>query len=605
MRKYTKSFFIYFFIFGVLVQLTNMAFGYIFDYIDVKNDIKSKYGAEVKAKTKLLKTLVSEPRFSIDSILDNRLFSKYLSEPMENKENIENLFLYILMENKSYMQVRFIDINGNEKIRVDRDYKTSNTKIIASDNLQNKKNRYYFKKTMDTPKDIFWLSDIDLNIEHGKIQVPYQPTLRIAKKVVHNNKRVGIIIINMLLDDYLKELVNSYSFNIHIVDEFGNYIFSVYNKKSWSLDLNSKENFIKDKKLDEKKVTDIHDENIFIYSIENIIKSKNKIFLIFDTKKELVDNILRQNIEISIIILYIVLVVTIPLAFMISRIPSKLHNKLNEALNVIDKYVLMLTLNKKGDIENISEALSERMVLSKDEIIGKTYADFLSGINDTVENNATVKTFDKNFKENLKCIKKDGSYIWLYQDVKPLFDEQKLENGYACFFTDITDKKEIEKKAITDPLTKVNNRTKLNESLHREINLAKRYKRGFSIILMDIDFFKKINDSYGHQIGDVVLVEFADILMKNTRDVDVVGRYGGEEFLIILSDTSKEGAIKLAEKIRTTVEEHKFKGKYKVTASFGVSYSDENNCCVDTLLKKADDALYEAKRKGRNKVEFL
>ncbi len=91
------------------------------------------------------------------------------------------------------MQVRFIDIKGDEKIRIDKDTKTRNPVIIAPNKLQNKKNRYYFKEIINTPEDTFWFSDIDLNIERGKVQVPFQPTLRIAKKVVKDGENLGII----------------------------------------------------------------------------------------------------------------------------------------------------------------------------------------------------------------------------------------------------------------------------------------------------------------------------------------------------------------------------------------------------------------------------
>ncbi len=599
MKKYTTSFFIYFLIFGVLVQLVSMSVNYLFDYINVKNDIKNWYKIERNVKNDILKELISKPQYSIDSILQSKAFKSYLNDPMKYKKSVQELFFYISNENRNYMQIRYIDLKGDEKIRVDRDFSDGKTTLIDSNLLQNKKDRYYFKDVMNGVKDDFWYSKIDLNVENGKVKIPRQHTLRVAKVVYKDSKKEGIVIINMLFDSYMKKLVYSNYFDISLVDGAGNYIFSSHNTKPMG------ENLIQDKKLNLKKLTDMKEDQLFILSISDIIKSKQNLFLVFDTKEKLVNNILKQNIKVSLIVLFIALIITVLLALIISKIPSKLHNELKDALKVIDKYVLMMTINKKGFIETISEAMSKRVVFAKNEIIGKKYTELLSSLDVSSKFKDSKSKPHGLFRKNLKCMNKDGKYLWLYQDVMPLMDDNgKLMNGYACFFTDITDKKEIEKKAVTDPLTNVSNRAKLDDNLNREVNLAKRYGRDFSVIMSDIDFFKKINDTHGHQVGDGVLMEFAEILVQNCRKVDIVGRYGGEEFLMILSDTSKEGALRLAQKIRLNVEKHLFLKKYRVTASFGVATFDKNtNNSIKTLIKSADEALYCAKKKGRNRVE--
>lgn len=129
-----------------------------------------------------------------------------------------------------------------------------------------------------------------------------------------------------------------------------------------------------------------------------------------------------------------------------------------------------------------------------------------------------------------------------------------------------------------------------------------------SVLLLDIDHFKKFNDTYGHQVGDFVLTEFATILKDNVRKYDVVARYGGEEFVVILPETNTEEAMKVAEKLRSAIETADFDDNsetYNVRASFGVSSSTpstEDNFSKDTLIGQADQALYEAKEKGRNRV---
>jgi len=163
-------------------------------------------------------------------------------------------------------------------------------------------------------------------------------------------------------------------------------------------------------------------------------------------------------------------------------------------------------------------------------------------------------------------------------------------------------KMELEYTAITDRLTGLYNRTKLDEVLSYEITRAERFKSPFALIILDIDYFKKVNDSFGHQVGDKVLVEIANLLKNNSREIDTVGRWGGEEFLIICPETDKEGATKLAEHLRNKISQHSFDIVGSKTASFGISIYKTNDT-EQVVVAKADEALYRAKDNGRNRIE--
>ena len=165
--------------------------------------------------------------------------------------------------------------------------------------------------------------------------------------------------------------------------------------------------------------------------------------------------------------------------------------------------------------------------------------------------------------------------------------------------------KEVKKEAKTDDLTKMLNKKALNEALKRQEEFYKRHKRNYSIIFFDIDHFKNVNDTYGHDAGDIILKSVGLILNRYSRDIDIVGRFGGEEFVIIAPETNKEGAYIFAEKIRKIIQKTKFmykKTRIDVTISAGVSSRIETECMEDTL-KLADKRLYKAKKSGRNKVE--
>ena len=156
--------------------------------------------------------------------------------------------------------------------------------------------------------------------------------------------------------------------------------------------------------------------------------------------------------------------------------------------------------------------------------------------------------------------------------------------------------------SITDKLTGLFNRLKLDEALNDEFNRSNRFKRSFGIIIIDIDYFKRVNDTYGHLVGDQVLIQFAKILKENIRKVDILGRWGGEEFMIICPETDFQGTIKLAESLREIISKYEFPTIGNMSASFGASiYDGDEN--MDKVIARADNALYKAKTNGRNRVE--
>jgi diguanylate cyclase (GGDEF)-like protein len=185
---------------------------------------------------------------------------------------------------------------------------------------------------------------------------------------------------------------------------------------------------------------------------------------------------------------------------------------------------------------------------------------------------------------------------------------------------DITDRKksEEEKKLLienlnylstTDSLTGLCNRRALTDTLHREIERAQRYDADLSLILCDLDKFKLINDTYGHAAGDAALQSVSEALKTSLRKTDILGRYGGDEFMIILPETSLAGAKLLAEKVRFAVSEIELsvdkKKRIGLSLSLGVA-----SCCapaenIDTLVRLADSALYTSKQSGRNKVSAM
>ncbi len=169
-----------------------------------------------------------------------------------------------------------------------------------------------------------------------------------------------------------------------------------------------------------------------------------------------------------------------------------------------------------------------------------------------------------------------------------------------------TSQRALAEQATTDPLTRLKNRRAFFENGTKHLSVARRYNTDFSIIAADLDYFKRVNDTYGHQAGDEALIAVASILLQMTRAEDTVARVGGEEFAMLLPDTNRLGAAVLAERIRAAVECERFmvtEQTVQLTLSIGVaSFAVERVDSVDQLLNIADQRLYLAKRHGRNRI---
>ena len=197
-----------------------------------------------------------------------------------------------------------------------------------------------------------------------------------------------------------------------------------------------------------------------------------------------------------------------------------------------------------------------------------------------------------------------GAYDYIS---RPFFTEEILSRIRNIAY--VADKmKEVEKLLVRDYLTGLYNRKFFMERLFEEIAWSDRYSEPLSFIILDIDHFKKINDTYGHSCGDEVLRELALVLGGMLRAHDVLARYGGEEFVVLLSNTTTRDAYAIGEKLRAGVEGSHFycdekKTRLPVTISLGVATTDEShNISFETLIKMADEALYQAKAAGRNRV---
>lgn len=288
---------------------------------------------------------------------------------------------------------------------------------------------------------------------------------------------------------------------------------------------------------------------------------------------------------------------------------ERAKNELQRYVSLVDKYVPTSSTDTTGKIIIVSDAFCQISGFSEKELLGNTYK--LTQHSETpasvYQELWTTIQAGQPWQGEFKNRRKNGEDYWVNTSIEPVQSTNGIITGYTSIQQDITDKKYVEQLSITDSLTQIYNRMKLDSSLQTEINRANRYQHPLSIILLDIDHFKAVNDTHGHQVGDEILIEIANLLRCNIRTLDILGRWGGEEFLIICPETNTEGAIALAEKLRQLIEAHIFPLAQTQTCSFGIAQHQqttyEQSEAEDLLVGIADTALYLAKEKGRNRVE--
>lgn len=276
-------------------------------------------------------------------------------------------------------------------------------------------------------------------------------------------------------------------------------------------------------------------------------------------------------------------------------------------------------LDRDFRIIRVNEAYAQMKNKSTKDLIGKICYEVLHNGDSVCDACVVGKAFDTAdpcAKDKLVALP-DGSDAWIEIYTYPVLDERDKVSHVIEYIRDITDRKksEEEKKHLieelqylsrTDSLTGLLNRRALIERLEYEMNRAKRYGSELSLILCDIDNLKAINDTHGHNIGDMALQSISGTLNGLLRKPDIVGRYGGDEFILILPETSINGAGNLAERIRSSVEKAEFhlmaKERIHISLSLGVTSLRAGTDAVDSLVQRSDNALYVSKQTGRNKV---
>ncbi|MDD2697498.1 MAG: diguanylate cyclase [Arcobacteraceae bacterium] len=607
--NFHKFFTIYFIGFGIIISLFGAFTSYIFEMNNIQNRLDKKAIEIFDIKTNTILKPVIE---SIDNVVKALTFNDTVVEftktnDIHKRNELEQLFLAIATSQNKIMQVRLLSKNGDEVIRIDRQNETTKPYIVATKNLQNKSERDYFQIVSNMTKQTIWHSKLDLNVENGKVEIPYKHTIRAAMPLFLNGKFAGMVIVNILTNDLFKAIGTSSVFEHFIIDKEKNYIFHPNNQFS-----GNKYTGIK-RDIKEDFPDGLNVNGIYTYPIDDILNNDDDAILVLKTKENYENLLIDEKLNSAIFVLMLTVILSLLLAIYISKKPRKIqralvkaNEKLNKFSSIIDKYVITATTKPDSTIISVSTAFEQLSGYEKSELIGSKMNILTNPLQDKSLFKELWETIlsGKIWMGEIINKKKNGESYWVDQHIIPTINDKNEIESFVSICIDITAKKELEKIASIDVLTGLYNRRMINEFVKNELETVKRNSNGLSIIMIDIDYFKQVNDTFGHQVGDIVLSQLSKLILENTRKSDIQGRYGGEEFIIICPQTTNEAACILAEKLRSAVENFAFDVAGHKTISLGVSSFNKNDN-VESMIKRADDGLYQAKNSGRNRFISL
>jgi len=590
----------------------------------------------VAEEEKLLKVVASDASKEIRNMLtdvivlsQNSYLKAYMDDMNTSTLNSASDFLADFLVDKAYYyQFSFVDPTGQTLLSLNNN--AASPVIDTSDDLPYIGKESYFQEMSLVDKGGTYISPLE--IDQNQDISSEQAVIRIAKKMYDSdNNYVGIIILNYAGENIAKNLLELNRLDsqseYYIVDHNGDYMFSVDPSKNWSAYFDDRDSFklyYPDayNQMKDQVIGDLNQDKLLLVYLsldytqtENsnplITQALQNAYLVSSTDKTRFDTIILI-VQIILGLIGIILTVIIFLLYRqrsILRYADKIRDIM---LQGIDKNpsVAILT-DKKGRIIYVNETFEKVTGYSYEDAYGKKPSILKS-------NNVPKETYAQLWKTILsgkswegefhnRC--KDGTYYWAQARISAIHDKKGHIEHFFSLQNDVTKVKDLMKKvndlAIKDPLTGAFNRNIYNDQKSEDALKKVKFYQFQGALMIDIDFFKVVNDTYGHQVGDFVLEGLADVIRDNIRENDILIRYGGEEFLILLQESDKTSTLYLAERIRKKVEAYPFLVEditLNITVSIGISMIIPEDQSFDDIIGRVDKALYYAKNHGRNQA---
>lgn len=553
---------------------------------------------------------------------------------------IKQTFLSFAKTSDLYSQHRILDHHGQEKLRINCAPVCAD--ILPADQLQNKGKRdYYLYGISQIPGDVY-VSRLDLNIEHGKVEKPFNPTMRLASAITGSGgKNAGVVVLNFkgkALLNRMRRMASHITGNLYFMDSDGHWIIGPNRDKEWGHSLPERVDEVFAKEFPEAWKTIerqsegqfICEHGLFTFSkidphttVNNPVRvnaagAGGWILVGRVAPENLSPSWLNQAINSTVIFLFTLAVISWLWAAGKTRqkqATAALHRQeqlvaaigkaSHDAIAVVDSRDKVVFWNPSAEemfgysAEEAKQTKLHELIVPPDlhEDVKKGFAAFAATGHGDVFSQS----------REYAALRRDGTSVPVEIVAASMtYDGQWFAVGSM---RDITRRKKAEQRllelATTDSLTGIANRRHFTEQAQAEVNRSVRYGGVLSMIMFDVDHFKKVNDTYGHDAGDEVLKKLTQTAGQSIRDVDILGRLGGEEFAVLLPETGPDAALEVAGRLRAAVEAavaETSAGPIRFTISLGVASAKGKSASVAGLLKAADNAMYQAKNDGRNLV---
>lgn len=571
-------------------------------------------------------------------------------------DDLSRLFLSIIRAAGRYDQIRYLDASGREIVRVN--YNGGQPAIVPREQLQDKSGRYFFRDTIRLGQGEIFVSPLDLNVEHDRLEIPYKPMIRFGTPVFDSSGRKrGIILFNYfgadLLGHFRDAMRGGDPRSAMLLNRDGYWLSGPRPGDEWGFMLGKPERTFGHDFPEVWRTISVAgsgalrtERGLFVYAtVHPLQKGQHSssgsplprassrheldesgyhwkiVSFVSDDTLTGRDYYSQPGGVVVFLVAYLLLALGAAVTAYVSAGRKQARDELQEneeRLREITGTMSdgLLVMDREGRITFANPEALALLGYGLDELIGADMHETLHVHTDgTLEPRAECKmlrvaqtgTTYRGVEEAFK--RRDGTLLPVSVSASAIIKGPET-TGIVVAFHDITERKnyerELERRAQTDVLTGLNNRRHFYELAEQELARAKRYGKPLAALMLDVDHFKRFNDTYGHHVGDAVLRKLGEVGTGTLREIDITGRFGGEEFVVLLPETSMEQALEAAERLRLAVAGASVpieSGEIlRFTVSLGVASLTAADGDIDAMLKRADAALYEAKKSGRNRV---